>query len=137
LQKYNLIEHAKVLWHNIQQGQPLSVDQMMEFKTLDALRTKGMNEAEKHCRKLKMGAVEWSPELTLARHQIAAWTALLCTHKGIKINSCLVCRLVKKTNISLPKGLSTDTITTNLKAAYKDYSNLKKQASYLCDTFLE
>jgi len=41
---------------------------MMEFETLDALQTKGMNDAEKHCWKLKMGAVEWSPELALAQH---------------------------------------------------------------------
>jgi len=84
-----------------------------------------------------MGAVEWSPELALARHRIAAWTALLRTCKGIKINSRLVRRLVKKANLSLPKRLSTDTIITNLKAAYKDYSNLKKQASSLHDTFFE
>jgi len=32
---------------------------------------------------------------------------------------------VKKANLSLDKELSMDTIITNLKAAYKDYSNLK------------
>jgi len=63
---------------------------MMEFETIDALRTKGMNDAEKHCRKLRMGRVDWSPELALAHHRIAAWTALLRSRKGIKVNSRLL-----------------------------------------------
>jgi len=110
---------------------------MIEYETLDALWTKGMNDAEKHCQKLKMGVIDWSPELALACHQIAAWSALLHTCNGIKINSQLVCWLVKKANLSISKGLSTDTITTKLKEAYKEYYTLKKQASSLHDTFLE
>jgi len=39
---------------------------MMEFKTLDALCTKVMNDAEKQCQKMKMGAIEWSPEFAAA-----------------------------------------------------------------------
>jgi len=88
--KHKLIECATALWHTVQDGQLLTVKQMIEYETLDALWTKGMNEAEKHCRKLKMGAIDWSPELALACHCIAAWSALLRTHKGITINSQLV-----------------------------------------------
>jgi len=129
--KHNLFEHARVLWKSVQDGTPLTLEQMMEFENSNALCTKRMNDAEKHCRKMKMGAIEWSPNLALAWDRIAAWTALLRTQKGIKINSRLVQRLVKKTNLSLSWGLLVDTIANNLKAAYKDYSALKKQASSL------
>jgi len=77
--KHNLFEHARVLWKSVQDRTPLTLEQMMEFENLDALRTKGMIDAEKHCRKMKMGAIEWSPDLTLVQDRIATWTALLCT----------------------------------------------------------
>jgi len=64
--KYDLIAWARALWASVQDGKLLTVEQMMEFETIDALCTKGMNEAEKHCRKIKMGAIEWLPELALA-----------------------------------------------------------------------
>jgi len=57
--------------------------------------------------------------------------------KGIKIDYCLVFRLAKKANIPQQCGLLVDTITSNLKAAYKDYEGLKKQVTALGDMFLE
>jgi len=75
--KHNLIQHAWALWRNVQEGTPLAVKQMMEFETINTLQMKGMNDAEKHCCKLKMGVIDWSPELALARYHIEAWTALL------------------------------------------------------------
>jgi len=53
------------LWSSVQEGIPLSLEQMMEFEMIDALCTKGMNNAEKLCQKMKMGAIKWSPELWL------------------------------------------------------------------------
>jgi len=85
--QHKLFDWGKQLWQSVIQGQPLSIKQMMEFETIDALHTKGMNDAKKCCRKLQMGVIEWSPKIAMARNQIAAWTALLRTHKGIKINS--------------------------------------------------
>jgi len=44
--KYDLIAWARALWASVQDGKLLTVEQMMEFETIDALCTKGMNEAE-------------------------------------------------------------------------------------------
>jgi len=101
--KHKLFERATVLWKTVRDGQPLTDSQMIEFEMIDSIRTKGMNEAKKHCRKLKMGVIEWSPEIALARYRIEAWTALLRSHKGIRINSRLVCCLIKKLNSQLIK----------------------------------
>jgi len=53
--QHKLFAHGKQLWSSVQEGKPLSLEQMMEFKTLNALHTKGMNDAEKQCQKMKMG----------------------------------------------------------------------------------
>jgi len=94
--QHKLFDHGKQLWSSVQEGIPLSLEQMMEFEMIDALCTKGMNDTKKLCQKMKMGAIEWSPEVAATCHCIAAWTALLHTWKGIKINSCMVCQLAKK-----------------------------------------
>jgi len=44
---------------------------------------------------------------------------------------------VKKANISIYKGITVETISANLKTAFKEYAALKKQASSLRNTFLE
>jgi len=71
-----------------------------------------------------MGAIKWFPELATAcnqdKNQLSAGTTF-----------------GKKADISLLKGITLETIATNLKAAYKDYTALKKQASSVCNTFIE
>jgi len=76
-----LFDCGKLLWQSIKPGQPLTIEQMMEFKTIDALGMKGMNIAEKQCHKMHMGAIEWSPQIAAARNHIAAWMALCWAHK--------------------------------------------------------
>jgi len=76
-QQHHLIERAKALWSTVQDGTPLTVEQTIDYETIDAICTKSMNEAERYCRKLQMGAIDWSPELALVCHKIAAWQALL------------------------------------------------------------
>ena len=44
----------------------LTVEGQLEYERLDKLRVRGMKEAEKRCRKLKMGGRQLSPELKIA-----------------------------------------------------------------------
>ena len=49
----------------------------IEYKSLDKLRIDGMKYTETKCRKLKMGAVPWTPELTKIRMRIEVWMLVL------------------------------------------------------------
>jgi len=56
----NLYKRASDLEKNVREGVALTMIQKKEFEAIDRLRIQGMQLAEKQCRKLKMGKVEWS-----------------------------------------------------------------------------
>ena len=41
----------------------LNPSQIEEFESIDNSKTTEMKTTERHCRKLRMGEVEWSPKL--------------------------------------------------------------------------
>ena len=49
---------------------PMTSEQQEEFEALDDIRKKGMLLAEKRCRKMKMGAIRWSPIIQQAMDDI-------------------------------------------------------------------
>jgi hypothetical protein len=51
----------------------LSTQQAIEYESISALRSRGMEYATHGCRKLRMGAVAWYPELQLLRNRILVW----------------------------------------------------------------
>jgi len=50
-------------------GGPLTPEEAVELEHLDQVRTEGMKFAEKKCRKLAMGEVDFSPEVNRARQR--------------------------------------------------------------------
>ena len=48
----------------------LNPSQIEEFESIDNSKTTAMKTTERHCRKLRMGEVEWSPKLQAAREKI-------------------------------------------------------------------
>ena len=66
-------------------GQSLTLLQQEEYKEIDRLRTQAMVRAEKQCQKLKMGGVEWSPQLAMCRARIVMWTAMVKARSGKRL----------------------------------------------------
>ena len=54
-------------------GVPLTAQQAQEAEAIDCLRTRCMLKAEKKCRKLRMGRVDFSPKLAKYLNQMAFW----------------------------------------------------------------
>ena len=54
-------------------GTPLTTEQKQEADAIDVIRTKCMRKAEKKCRKLKMGMVDFSPDVALPLREIMFW----------------------------------------------------------------
>ena len=73
IQKYNLIERQIRLEASTYIGVPLTEAQRQEADAIDFLRTKCMLYAERKCRKLRMGAIQFSPELAQAIKELAFW----------------------------------------------------------------
>jgi len=86
-----IITRAKALWEQITLGTPLKLSQQEKYEEIDWLKTQVMQWVEKQCCKLKMGGVEWSPQLVLCRACIAMWTAMVKACTGKTISSCLIC----------------------------------------------
>jgi len=81
--QHKIFTRAKALWEQITPGQPLTPQQQLEYEEIDTWKTQAMQRAKRKCQKLKMGAVEWSPQLALSRALIAMWMAMVkaCTRK--------------------------------------------------------
>jgi len=103
--------------------------QQEEYEEIDRLKTQAMKRAEKQCRKLKMGGVEWSLKLAMCRARIAMWTAMVNACTGKKISSCLIHRLMDKADYTVVSGITLQMAQINLKVETHNYYQFKQQAS--------
>ena len=95
LESKDVLERTRFLANSIS-GRLLQW-QIDEYEELDKIREESMKTAEKKCRKLKMGAVKWSPELQLARDTITYYSLSLRKKLGRKVSTKIIYRLPKKT----------------------------------------
>ena len=99
-----------------------------EYDRLDGLREAGMHYAERKCRKLKMGAVVWSPALQKARDTILFWTLLQRKRRRCHVSMRRILRLKKRLKITNEMTLSNEEVRFELDMAYQRYKKLKKRA---------
>jgi hypothetical protein len=93
--------------------------------------------ADKRCRKLCMGEVPFSPELSAARSQIKLWKAVISWKMGTKHNMKYIQRLERKTNIQGSRATTLAEAKNHRKEAYKRYWDIKRQAKELRQEFLQ
>ena len=97
-----------------------------DYELIDSLRCKGIALAEKKCRKLRMGNIDYSPEIQAARLLITAWHLIQKRANGQKVSSRLLQRTLKKASLNpILRTSSLQTCQENLKMAYKQYYSLK------------
>ena len=73
--KFSLATKVKLLEQRM--VQPLSDTDATAYERLDKCRIQGMIYAEKRCRKLRMGGIPWTPELTRIRLTIVVWMLVI------------------------------------------------------------
>ncbi len=71
---------------------PMTEGDKQIYEDLDSLRCKGVQIAEKRCRKFRKGQVAFSPQLQSVSRRINAWSLLQKKAKGLKISSRLLKR---------------------------------------------
>ena len=83
-------------------GIPLTPDQILRANNIDRDRTHAMLKADKKCRKMYMGAVEFSNAVDLPVKQIEFWDLAIKRRKGLKISQRLYDRHKRKALIKDP-----------------------------------
>ena len=104
----NLLEKIKTF--NARDPGPLSVVEATQYEKLDAIRIQGMVYAERYCRKLKMGGIPWTPELTRIRIGIEVWQLVINRLQGGAVSARTILRKKKKA--------SMERVNTNVTIAF-------------------
>jgi hypothetical protein len=110
--------------YNLQQ----TITTPQEFNTIMVQRKKGIQIADKQCRKLKMGGVPYSNKYKRAVSRIAVWKAVITKHKGCKFSMSKLRRLEKEAGIQNSLHTDLDKAKIELNKEYKEYWKIKKKA---------
>jgi hypothetical protein len=136
MDKYNDILEYQLHKHNIYErsyelltsyNTPLSIKQKLEFEQIDLTLTTSMTKAENGCRKLRMGAVEWSPRMQTLRNTIRYISLTMRRILGKKVGSRILLRYSIKCGFTT-EGLLKDELKACLKKAVHSYKVEVKNA---------
>jgi hypothetical protein len=117
--------------------QPLTEPMIQEYEKLRRIRTNARRHADNKCRKLRMGGVPYSVELSTARKKIELWQAILSWKLGRKVNSKYIKRLERRVQETGCRGKTLEEIKTAVATSFTVYWDLKSKASDLRTTFLQ
>ena len=101
--------------------------QQQEAWDIDILATECQILAEEKCRKLHMGAVQFSPQTMIPRYQVAFWRIAIRRREGEQVSTNLWTRFKKKAKITVAcRHLTLDDMKKALTEAYSAYKLAKK-----------
>ena len=115
----------------------LNPTQQSEYERIDTLRVKCILKAERKCRRLKTGNVEYSPTLQLQRDLFQFWKLILKRRQGQKIDSKYLTRWERKLHLKHTFNTPIATIKNHIQSAKTHYQSLKKLHSSLRDEWIE
>ena len=83
-----------------------------------------MIHAEKKCRKLGLGMVPYSPVVLIWKNLRDVWSLVIRFHKGYKINSAIIKRKAKKSNIISPLSSTLESATATKQKCATEFERL-------------
>jgi hypothetical protein len=78
---------------------PLTQDQQERFESIDRVKSEGMIHAEKKCHPLKMGEVDFSPDVNTAKGRHFVWQMIIRKRRGNHVSSRKIRRVAKVVGI--------------------------------------
>jgi hypothetical protein len=124
-QMYERFEKLK-----ISPGHGMIPTEILKFEELDTEITTAMAQAERKCRKLRMGEVKWSPLYQKSCDKVKYWTLVQKSANGDRINTRKLIALRNK--LGLPRATyDTAHINRQLMEAIKNRQKCKKYAPEL------
>ena len=115
------------------------------YDQIDEMRTKGMMFADKNCRRVCMGAKQWTPDYQRLRENVALWRLVVKKLSGGSVHSRFLTRLMKSCgrmdalSVSLEEAMENRASAHRLEkaAASKSITNRKTWLQSLCDAKAE
>ena len=116
---------------------PLSSEMKQKLNQIDKIREEGMKKAERKCRKLMMGEVDFSPELNIWGRRMYLWKLVLRLHDGEKVSRTKIRRLARSCGVSNSFGIQRKEIQSLYRRARREYLRRKPHAAALRESYLE
>ena len=135
LKDRNAIQRAYTLQEQL--VTPLPEEHIIEYEKLRRIRKDARQYADKKCRKLRMGGVPFSVELTKARTTIEMWKTLTSWKLGRKTNKKHLHRLIKKAGLPGSVNATLEECKQSTAQAFTMYWDVKRRATDLRITFLQ
>ena len=137
LMAQELLERCSALHSQAQTG--VWTDTMaLEWESIDQIRMDYIAQADRHCRKLKMGNVDWSPAVAKTMKTILAWSLLRRRLTTARVNGRYVRRILHQVGISWDAlDYPWEQVQLYYQQAVKAYYDLKPLASQKRASHLE
>jgi hypothetical protein len=105
-------------------------DKWAQLKSLYRVWAEGMIYAEKKCRKLAMGNVDFSPEVDLAKKRRWLWKEVVKKREGQPVSTAMIKRKARQCRIQCPLTVSLAQAKARFYAVDTDseYDSLKRNA---------
>jgi Reverse transcriptase (RNA-dependent DNA polymerase). len=129
LQQQGVYDRMSQLYESMQKN--IVPTDLLHFEELDETITEAMERAERKCRKLKTGTIQWSPLYQQACDKITYWTLILKEAQGLRVNNRKILSLRKKLKLTEEPNLSLDKIQKKLALATRSCKQCKKYAPEL------
>jgi hypothetical protein len=126
IRQHRLISRAAVLYAG--KTSPPTEAQVAEYNAIDKVREEAMKEADKRCRKLRMGAVPFTPEYQAVTLTIRLWSLVRKQQISGKVDSRYLKRISTRANIPNPLRYTKDEVRQRLDAAYREKRKITKEA---------
>jgi hypothetical protein len=115
-----------------------TLDKRAQLESLDHVRAEGMIHAEKRCRKLAMGNVDYSPEVDLAKKKRWLWKEVVKKREGRPVSAAMIKRKARQFGIQSPLSVTLAQAKARFQAADTEYDSLKRHVpayhyEFLCD----
>ena len=114
IEHFDLLERAQRLQEQV--GLLPEAMMKMEYDRLDKIRFEAMMFADKHRRKLKMGAKQWTPNYQAARDKVTLWKLIVQKLQGKSVHPRFLNHMMKKCD-------EKDAITSTLEEALENRSS--------------
>lgn len=147
VERFNKLFAEKLTLHNVPERleklrlrshRLFTVDDAAEYEKLDNIQVNAYRFAEKRCRKLKAGEIQFEPEKIQHYGIIIRLCTLLIRRKcNCKVSLSILRRLAKKEKIKDPLQYSVDEAKTMRKHARQEYMKAKPNSRELRSRWLE
>ena len=114
----------------------LTPQQQDQLEQIDDVVSDGMRYAEKNCRKLAMGGLDFSPEMLQAWDTLRLWNMVKQRLENKRRSRTKIRRLAKKLKINQPMNKTMKEVDNLLTEAYTQTKSLRPTGGVLRDEFL-